>query len=767
MSSVQPNPGQLRRVLRRRLIGATASVIAALGLCSSARAQSVSMPATLQWFDGSWQTMQNRMPDYFMAGYGGLWTPPPFCADSGNQSVGYDVYDRFDLGSPGNPTQYGTEAGLTSMIAQLHKAGGRAYLDLVWNHNGFSEWSTTDGSGNTFINAGGYPGFYLGTGTSGNYGDFHDPSAGGDEQMQLAGLIDIAQESNNQFIRNPVNPGDPNNIPAGTQAAYGRLANVPTSANARFYQDQTSYITVTDPRLGPFDNSGNPIPFKIYNFTNNPNGGVPVTENATGYLMRNARWLVQVIGADGFRLDATKNYPDWVLNYLDQAVFDAIQTPLLDGTQQNVWSFGEAYDTNPSVLQPRIRYDINSTSQVGGNRDTLDFPLYYAMQSNLSGNGFQNDWRNVVNASIDINDDGYANNGSQGVAFVQSHDASGTPPYLANVAYAYTLLRPGNAIVYFNGNEFGTRQNNFPQPGRGDALGGQYGSTVTKLLDIRNSYGRGNYQERWLDKETLVYEREDAVVAAYNNRLDSGYDERTVQTAFAPGTHLIELTGNATDPTVDPHNDIYDVVTVNGSGQITIRIPRNLNPDGVEHDKGYVMYGPATPRGTLSLTGTSGTIAPDTQTSSNNGTARLTPIDVVTGNSFAVHLQTTPVILPDSYHDTEADGDQALLKMDGGIDINGNGHVDIANSTVHDQNYWPITPDNADKTIPNTVTYGFEAFLTKSSPLYSGGDGQYVQNIDASQLSEGYHYLTVRAFRHRDLLADGANSRRCSRISTT
>src|SRR5207302_6418670 len=113
-----------------------------------------------------------------------------------------------------------------------------------------------------------------------------------------------------------------------------------------------------DARAGPKDGNGNPIPFRLYNFTaNSATAGVPVQENATGYLMRNARWLIQEIGADGFRLDATKNFPDWVLNYYDQAVFGAITTPLLDGSRQQVWGFGEAFDTSPSVLQPRIRHD--------------------------------------------------------------------------------------------------------------------------------------------------------------------------------------------------------------------------------------------------------------------------------------------------------------------------------------------------------------------------------------------------------------------------
>ncbi len=713
----------------------------AAALPSGLRADDVSAPVTLQWFDGSYKTIERRTPDYFMAGYGGLWTPPPGRADSGDGSVGYDVYDRFDLGSAGKSTQYGTATGLSTMISELHKGSGKAYLDLIWNHNGFSDWQNVDGQGHSFLNAGGYPGFVMGTGTGGNFGDFHNPAAGGDENMQLAGLIDIDQTLNNNYIRNPVGP-NPQNLPAGTQSAYGRLANVPDPNNVRFYPDQsTNVLTVNDPELGQTN-----VP--IYNFNAaNPNNGTPVVENATGYLMRNARWLIQTTGADGFRLDATKNMPDWVLKFFDHAVYKAIQTPLLDGSQQQTWSFGEMFDSNWGALQSRIRLDVQNqpANTVGGNRDTLDFALYYAMQANFTSNGLQNNWNNVVNASVDGNyvmgvasADGYANNGSQGVAFVQSHDASGAPPYLQNVAYAYTLMRPGNAIVYFNGNEFGNRGNGFPQQGKVDALGGFYGSTITKLLDIRNSYGRGNYDPRWIDQNTLVFERTKSIVAGYSNRLDNGYDQRTVQTGFASGMHLVELTGNATDITVDPNNNILDTVVVNGSGQITINIPRNKNVNGVEHGRGYVIYGPATPKGTFSVSNVARTIAPDTANASNNGTARLTAIDVVKTNSFDIKLATTPVTLSDGFRDLDADGDNALLKVDGGLNVNGNAQVDYRNPG----------PDAVHGTYD--VAYGFEEFVTKHSPLFGGaGDGEYIQTIDATQLSEGYHYLTARAFRHR------------------
>ena len=75
--------------------------------------------------------------------------------------------------------------------------------------------------------------------------------------------------------------------------------------------------------------------------------------------------------------------------------------------------------------------------------------------------------------------------------------------------------------------------------------------------------------------------------------------------------------------------------------------------------------------------------------------------------------------------DVEADGDQALLRVDGGRDVNGNGTVDF-------------------KT-PGTTEYGFERFVTKSSPLIGNhnlsaprGDGEFRQTIDATRLEEGH-----------------------------
>jgi alpha-amylase len=692
---------------------------------------SVSAPAILQWFDGSFQTIEARTPDIFAAGYGSVWLPPPGRADSGGFSVGYDPYDRFDLGQPDNPTLYGTETGLRTVSDQFHSAGIALHIDTILNHAGFSDLGTPG-----FAEAGGYPGLAI-TLPDAIDGDFHSRFEGGDLRGRLAGLVDINQSTNHQFIRSPVDPDDPRNIPAGTTPRFGRLANVPTEANRRFYPDRDlDPIIVFDPATGEGG-------IEIYPFNlDDPTAGDPVTENALGYLTRYAQWMIQDIGVDGLRLDATKHFEPWVLNYLDRAVYRSNPRLLLDGSVDHVFSYGEAFTGDKNALMSYVRKDINNNDpgRIGGNRDTLDFSAFFAMHDTLGTAGTPNAWFTIRDSLLDLHDDGI-HNGSVGVLFVSSHDENG-PFELGNVAHAFTMLYPGNAVVYFNGKEFGDNRD-FPKDGRGDALGGVYGDGLKRLVQIRNTHGRGNFLERWIDSDGLyIYERESSVVVGLSNRGDGGFDQRTVQVAFAPGTHLVELTGNASNSFIDPFNDIPEVVTVKSDGTIDIRVPRNRNAFGDFHGNGYVMYGLATPQAPagLEIIGATG-VLPGSIPAANdfeNGRTRLSDLAVITTDTFDVRLQTNEVRLlgSDDLRDVFADGDNAMLRLNGGTDINGNGFVDV------------VTPGN--------VAYGFEEFGNKSSSLIGDGglsaprgDGEYLQTIDATQLSEGMHYLEARAFRYR------------------
>ena len=129
--------------------------------------------------------------------------------------------------------------------------------------------------------------------------------------------------------------------------------------------------------------------------------------------------------------------------------------------------------------------------------------------------------------------------------------------------------------------------------------GGQYGNIITNLLDIRNSYGRGDFKERWIDpggsSAIYVFERENSAVVGLNIGYNPGVATRTVDTSFAPGTHLVELTGNWQDAS----GQVPQTVTVvQRRDKSTINIPWN---NAQNQNKGYVIYGLPRPRGTLAL----------------------------------------------------------------------------------------------------------------------------------------------------------------------
>jgi hypothetical protein len=416
-------------------------------------AEDVSPPPILQWFETSQKTMQTRTPDVFLAGYGAVWVPPPGRAgNSGDATddVGYDAYDRFDLGQPGHATRYGTEDSLKRVATGFHRADVDLHIDFVINHNGTHDQNTPG-----FVKAGDYPGFVV-TLPDDPDGDFHPGSInfGSDPKRgRLLGLIDIAHEKNHKFIRSPVQPA-PDDLPAGMVPADGRLADVPNMFpvlpakpidNRRLYPDRNlPPMLLFDPSTG--EQNIQVFPFNL----GDPTAGDPVEENAMGLLMRNVQWLVQVIGADGFRIDAAKHVDGFVLDLFDRAIYRSSPRKLLDGSQKQIFCYCEALVDNQTLLTQfnKKTIDPNNPGKIGANRDSLDFELIFRMQDKLSANGLANDWGVIRNATEDFDDDG-KHNGSCGVRFAAGHDGNLGSPFLSDIANAYVLMHPGNAMVYY------------------------------------------------------------------------------------------------------------------------------------------------------------------------------------------------------------------------------------------------------------------------------------------------------------------------------
>ena len=309
------------------------------------------------------------------------------------------MYDRFNLGSATNPTRYGTPTGLTQMIEQMHRIGTNVYIDLVWNHNGTSDQNTTSGS----------------------------------ITFQQAALIRVSRlrcRAPTRTIR--VTTRRVTTIPTAistirARRLTSRVAWRVSSTSLRrrttsSFAARSEPIRATSPPAPPasLDDRRPTCPRQptrsftriatwaarrcsirrntnvtVYQFNNaNPMAGDAVPENATGYLMRR-RWMRQVIGVDGFRIDAAKEMPSWVMQYYDEAMAGTGKT-LLDGTSlKQPFAFSELYTGDKGLIQQYIRKDSNTVpaNQVSGNRDVLDFPLYFAMSSNLTNNGLSNDWR--------------------------------------------------------------------------------------------------------------------------------------------------------------------------------------------------------------------------------------------------------------------------------------------------------------------------------------------------------------------------------------
>ncbi len=765
-----------RRAIRAGL-GALILVVASGSVAPVWASDTEADPIILQWFELSWRRMERRIPDFFMAGYGATWVAPISKA-SDPTSPGFDVFDRFDLGSPNvqgdssRETIYGTEQGFRSVVQEFHRANGQVFVDSVMNHNSGRSTSSA------FYAGGGYPGFWAGPGTiktigSGDWGDFHngffqshDPGGGAGPynlfQGDLVSLIDINQSSNNQYIRHPVESGNAQNIPAGTER------NLPSAGNYRFYRDTdlagamvfNPGINRTNAGLGSFNTA--PESTTVYPFNLiDPAQGDPVAENATGLLMRWSQWIMEEFGVDGFRLDAAKHIEPWFWDrYYDTYMFQRRRAP--DGSFVTPFSFGECVEGPSLVHHYWVRKDGF------GNRDALDLSNAGDVRNIIGAKG-GNSIAGLNNNTLDVFDDGF-NNGSVGVRHIHSHDngsrgdGGSAPDYpyedkIGFFAYAYMIMRPGPGIVYLNAREMHDRFTNrggfWPREGVPTALG--FGSfytlpsnslftgaddRITKLVQLSNRYGRGYFIPRVSgDGAVYAYTRQtpsgvDNVLVAVNDEFvttSSTYDERTFTTAFPQGSVLVELTGNATNALVDPGNTtIFDTITVGVGGQVTVRVPRNKTNaanGNIEHNRGYVVYGPATPNGVLTIVGAQQTLPPDSA-----GVAvyarRLASVDVVKNATFEIRLDTNQTGYPAG--DTRFD-DLALFRINEGFaDYNGNGSFDV----------------------PSGEFRGYEGFLTQKDPIRVGGvvvrpNGVYRQTINTSSLPEGYSYISVPAFRDR------------------
>jgi glycosidase len=648
-----------------------------LGMLTASRVQA---EVILQYFNTSWNEIAARMPELAEAGYTALWLPPPFQASS-SSSVGYDCYDRFNYGSGGVVTRYGTAGDLINMVNTAHRFGIRVYFDNVMSHNGGP--IPTSCPGNLSAEQ---PGFVP--------EDFHliqtsnctyttPPSSidyNGNEWQVLnrsAFGLDIAQEN-------------PNASFGPTEGStYPKWIGIRQPSHPEFYPDTNLTVAINGQgnAVHPFDGNGQPVP-----------------EDVNAMLIRAARWFLDQTKCDGFRLDDVKGAPGYF--------------------------FGEQYATNKDIVNSgycgNIQEQFNIThgySDWSNHRDTLfnteaarndamifgedlgqPNPCQFTCQQGyvdagmrLDDNEFYSQMFQAVCGGCSglwgLDQPGAYSFGGVGTSLIHvgTHDYNDIPLADRTSAHALLLTRAGLPSVYTDGYnmEQYTQPNGKYFPARGDnAFLGEFGDQhLPNLLSINQLFARGDQIPKWSDSSYCAYERRDkrentgmsdadgTVLLFMMARNGAGGQSRDYATTFPIGARLVNYSvfGGAFQATVNSSSRLTNdtgaiVAPAGGYFAFSWRTPEM---PAVWDDGMWGQVQPITILQNGQQVGTMSYVRRD----GRNGDPNFNPYNVpnyIGGNTnytMTVPLVTSPSNLT---FVARADGSAAniLMKLDGGIDIN-------------------------------------------------------------------------------------------------
>ncbi|MBC8127012.1 MAG: hypothetical protein H8M99_07700 [Gloeobacteraceae cyanobacterium ES-bin-144] len=660
-------------------------LLAVLLLVMPARGESM-----LQYFNTSWAEITRKMPELAEAGYQSLWLPPP-TKGSGGLSVGYDLWDPFDLGSKDQrgsvSTRYGTETELLQLMEVAHRFGIRIYFDNIMNHRAFDVPGYNE---NTPIDV--YPGmvpedFHLQVTEDGFYRKWDNTRDWGSawqvQNLGLADLIDIAHETPNanfgrtegsthpkySFVRHPNNPEYYCFNSAGNYVGFG---NVTAS-----------------------DLATNPDAFK---------------EDVGAYLIRNARWLMARTKADGLRLDAVKHVPDYFFGQ-QSGDKDSSDAGYLGGIQRQ-FNISRGYTDSShrdSVFETEIP---RSDAMVFGEH--LGSPPGYSGYWDAGMRLVDNDLRSKLNNALGnpsgslFGLDSSGGGGfpaDLGVMHANSHDSDYSAMRPLQHAMYYT--RDGLGLIYTDGyyqaETLGESGGAFPRHANTAFLGQFTDSRIPNLLKIHQDFARGLQQGLKSDNDFLAYERRDnrnpngstrsgtaenevTMVVMMNDNNAAG-QSRSFPHSFPSGAYLYQY---ATGPNGSNQTGFYkygselssvivppggyfifgyrtpelstlwpdSAITLRQNGQEvkTIRVTRKDGPDGDESFNPYGLSNRGYPAGSTPKPLTYQTTVPVVKSGS--------PLTII----------------------ARADGsaENIMLKLDGGVDLNGSVPPGISDAATRD-----------------------------------------------------------------------------------
>lgn len=482
--------------------------------------------------DGSlWKKVSSEVKRLSDLGISALWLPPAFKGLAGANSVGYDVYDLYDLGEFDQKgsirTKYGTKDQFLQAVNSASNFGIDIYADIVFNHK-----------------------------------------AGADYKERVwAQKVDW----NDRHIE----IGEPRIIEAWTKfyfpgrIKYDQYRNIIDYKYSDFKWDYLHFDGVDwddkakEKAVFKFEGHGETWEKMIsaekgnYDYLMFADIDFGINE-VKDELKRWAKWFVEFTGVNGFRLDAIKHI---TLDYFNEWL-DYIRKE----TGKELFTVGEYW--NPHGLDILERYLVESDFRMS----LFDAPLQNRFHA-ASKQGSNYDLRTIFDNTL------LSKYPTHAVTLVDNHDTQPLQALEAPVenwfkplAYALILLRQNGYPCVFYPDLYGAEYTDKGKDGNDYKITLKPVDELPKLLQIRKKYAYGEQIDYFDHSNTIGWTRlgdennQNAIAVVLTNGSD-GYKEMYVGKKYA-GTQFVDLLENRNE-LILINNDGFGKFTVNG-GSISV-----------------------------------------------------------------------------------------------------------------------------------------------------------------------------------------------------
>lgn len=347
-----------------------------------------------------WRRVAARAGDLARAGIDMIWLPPAYKGAGADKSVGYDVYDKYDLGEFDQrgsvKTKYGSKEEYLDCIKACQAAGLEVISDIVLDH-------------------------LMGADESERVSVVEDSFD--DRNQQISGELEIeawtkftyqgrqGRYSDEQWSAQDFNGTDYDNL---------------TKRRGLFRIDGKTWSRGTDWDFGNFDYlMGACLDME------NPE----VVRKLTDW----GKWYMDTTGTDGLRLDAVKHishnfFPEWVKNMRAHK--------------------GKDFFVVGEYWHGEIERLLHYLDAIENQYSLFDVPLHYALMN--AGNDKERDMRLLMQDSL------LAARPENAVTFVDNHDTqpgqalfSFVPGWFKRQAYATILFQEKGLPCVFYGDLYG------------------------------------------------------------------------------------------------------------------------------------------------------------------------------------------------------------------------------------------------------------------------------------------------------------------------